>query len=398
MIDEVALENWSRGINNQAPANRLPEQSVRDLLNLDPGVNLEQRVGYERVAEGAACRAVMALGNKVLYVDGTSLMEFDTQTDTTRLLRTVAGVGPVAWCVFNHELFLSTVNEVLRYDGGTLRDWGVPDVVQQPGVTISDQKKGRRLYAATFVNAQGEEGGTTLAANVPNGTYSFDMPAPPPGGKTLLYVSANNGRTLYLQGMAWAAGPLVVNNPTDDTQTLATMHLRKPTPSRYLATEAGVILMAQGKSVAFTQPMTPHLTAPMSSFLQYPVEVGMVLGGSRGVYVSADKCYQVTNIESAAPKQSAVSDYPAVPGTGIILPDGRAAWLTRYGMSLESEDARLGIVTPTVGAFVPGESSEGTSGVVDNDGRQMVVTTLQGANRPNTLAASDYYEVEVIRP
>lgn len=61
-------------------------------MNLDPvGGNFEMRTGYEKVVAGTACRAVMSLGERVLFVDGTDLFELDLSTNATRVLRTVAG-------------------------------------------------------------------------------------------------------------------------------------------------------------------------------------------------------------------------------------------------------------------------------------------------------------------
>jgi hypothetical protein len=399
MSKKVSLSNWENGANNIAPEDRLPDGFVRDLLNLDPvGGTLEMRTGYELVAAGTDVRAVMALGSKVLYVDGATLIEFDMLTNASRTLRSVAGAGSVSSCVHNHELFFSTVNETLRYDGKNVREWGVPDVTGQPLVSISDQITGRRLYAMTYTNQYGEEGGTVSAANVPEGVYEFTIPPLAAGLKANLYVSSLNGRTLYLQGTYETAGPVTVNRPVDDTQTLATMHMRKPSPATHLASKNAVILSAVGSALQVTSPMAPHLVSPASAFFQYPTGIGMVLPGSRGVYVSADKVYQLRGADTDKPDQNDISDYPAVAGTGVSLADGRAAWLTRYGMSIESADAREGVIQPNRQSFVPQEATQGASGVVDNNGNEMVVTTLKNGGQPNTLVASDYFEAEVIRP
>lgn len=67
-------------------------------------------------------------------------------------------------------------------------------------------------------------------------------------------------------------------------------------------------------------------------------------------------------------------------------------------MSIESADAREGVIQPNRQSFVPQEATQGASGVVDNNGNEMVVTTLKNGGQPNTLVASDYFEAEVIRP
>lgn len=398
-VAEVSLSGWANGVNNLSPANRLPGGFVRDLLNLDPvGGNFEMRAGYEKVAPGTACRAVMSLGERVLFVDGAGLSELDPTTNATRTLRTVAGAGAVASCTHAGELFISTVNETLRYDGQTLREWGVPDVTGQPLASISDQKPGRRLYAMTYTNQYGEEGGTVSAADVPEGVYEITIPPLAAGLKANLYVSSLNGRTLYLQGTYEVGGPVAVNRPVDDTRSLATMHMYKPLPGAHLASWRGTLLIAHGGVLQVTHPLSPHLVSRDTAFFQYPHDIEMLLAGERAVYLSADKVYQLTDPDTAEPKQSAVTDYPAVAGTGTILPDGRAVWLTRYGMSIESPDPREGIVQPNQRSFVPKVATQGASGVVDNNGNEMIVTTLKNGGQPNTLAAQDYFEAEVIRP
>src|SRR5690554_798180 len=115
MIGEQPLQNWPGGINNRAQGNRVPDGFVRDMVNLDPGTNLRSRVGYEKLVPGDNVRAIMALGRKLLFVDGTALKEHDLATATTRTLATVAGAGPVASATHNAEMFISTANETLRY-------------------------------------------------------------------------------------------------------------------------------------------------------------------------------------------------------------------------------------------------------------------------------------------
>lgn len=400
MSRQASIANWENGVNNLAPANRLPEGFVRDLLNLDPvSGNLVMRIGYEQVAAGTSCRAVMTLGDRVLYVDGTSLFEYDSSTNSTKLLRTIAGAGPVANCVHNNELFISTANETLRYDGVTIREWGVVDVRRQPDVVVSNAaENGRRLYAMTYTNEYGEEGGTTIAATVPDADYTFTIPPLTSGIEANLYISALNGQTLYYQGTYASESTVEITNPVDDTRTLATMHSLKPQPCKYMTSWRGTILMGHDSVVEMTHPMSPHLVMPATSFFQYPADVGMLLAGMRGVYVSADKVYRIVDPETDSPSQQEVSDYPAVPGTGTILPNGNAAWLTRYGMSLESGDPREGVIQPNGTSFVPKEAELGVSGVVENNGNEMVVTALKNSSGPNTLAAQDYFEAEVIRP
>ena len=396
-IDEQAYQNWAGGINNRAPSNRIPEGFARDIMNFDPGSLLRSRVGYEKKIATANARAIAALGERVIYVDGTELTELDTLTNATRVLGTVAGAGPVGFAVHNDELFISTVNETLRYDG-QLREWGVQDVAIQPAVSVANSTKGRRLYAMTYVNQYGEEGGTGSAASVPDGDFTFTIPTLPANHTARLYVSALNGRTLYLQHEATAAGDVLVTNPVDYSATLGTMHMRKPKPSGILASRGAVIAMAQDDVVVSTEPLWPHLVNYEHHFVQYPEQVGMLVAGLHGLYVSADKCYKVDDLETDQPRQTRALDYPAINGTGTILPSGEATWVTRYGVAVESRDPREGILEPAKPQFVVGNHQSGASGFVEHDGSQRLVATMKRSEGQGTLAACDYFEAEVIRP
>lgn len=395
MAENVRTNNWPGGIDNRSPANRLSEGFVRDMVNLDPGATLSSRVGYEKVVSTTACRAIMSFGRKILFVDGNELREMDGQS--SRLLRTIAGAGPVASCVHNSELFISTENETLRYDGQTLREWGVPDVKNNPAPAITDQKDGRRRFAMTYVNQYGEEGGTTVPGTAPDGVYVFTVSSIPTGCKARIYVSSVNGQTLYLQGELSAPGDMTVYNPVDDTAALTTINQGRPRPGALMAETGGTILIASGKTIYHTEPMSPHLVSYNKAFFQYPTKIGMMLSGLHGVYVSADKCYKLDGIAGGEPRQDTVMDYPAVEGTGLTTPQGQAIWLTRYGMAKESRDPREGVGEAS-GAFYLGDHDKGASGFVEHDGRSRMVATAKRTGDQTGLAAADYFEAEVIRP
>ena len=140
--------------------------------------------------------------------------------------------------------------------------------------------------------------------------------------------------------------------------------------------------------------MQPHLVDRVRGFIQYPAAVGgMVSAGA--LFVSADKCYALTNVETDGISQQAVLEYPAVAGTMVLMPDGRGAWMTRYGQAITDGD-NVNLVNRE--SFAPVNASSGASGVIDDNGDQRIVTTLKGKNSANPLAASDFFIGEIINP
>jgi hypothetical protein len=380
----------------------VPDGFVRDLVNLDPceGGPLALRIGYEKVYDGTAVRGVLSLGSKVLIADGESLVEYDTVTDSHRGLRAIAGAGAFAGAVLDEVLYFCTENECLQYDGTTVRQWGVQDVMGQPAVTPTAGgalAAGYHQVAMTWTNAYGEEGGTDkplIVYAAAGDKLVITVPTVPAGHTANVYVGYQESSTLYLQATATTAGAVEVTKVRDDTARCATILLRAPSPGQYMTAHNACLVLARDKVAQLTVPMQRHLVSRTSGFFQYGADIGMVMSAG-DLYVSADKCYAIANPETSGAQQRTVLEYPAAVGTGVELPDGRGAFMTRYGQAFVGPG---GVDTPNRASYAPTVAERGAAGVVDNNGNQMVVTTLRGANKPNPLAVTDYFIGEIVIP
>lgn len=395
-------QDWAKGANNIASKDRLPEGFVRHAVNVDPlpGGRMALRSGYESVYQGTAPRGVLALGRKLLIADGEDLVELNTDTNSRRVLRSIAGAGAFAGDVLNERLYFCTENECLEYDGTEVRPWGVPDTANQPTISTAGAGglvEGYYQVALTLTDAWGREGGTDKPVVIfaaTNSALLINVPAPPTGYTTNVYVGSVNGGTLYLQAVADVAKTINVGIVRDDVQRCTTVLLRRPTPGTQVVAHNGALAIATGNAVQVTRPMQAHLVDRVRGFLQYPAAVNaMVSAGA--LFISADKCYSLTNVETDGISQKVVLEYPAITGTAVLLPDGRGAWMTRYGQAITNGDD---VQLVNREAFVPEEADAGAAGVADVNGNQLVVTTMKGKNRANPLAASDFFIGEIINP
>jgi hypothetical protein len=401
-MSKVYTDNWARGSNNIAPSDRLPENTVRSAVNVDPtpGGKFLLRAGFEAVYQGTAPRAILGMGDKLLIADGTDLVEFDTTTFSSKVLRTIAGAGQMVGDEHAGVLYLCTANECLEYNGSTVRQWGVPDVLVQPSIvstTGGSLLEGHYNVAATYTDTDGREGGTDRPLVVfaqAGGALVINVPQPPAGGKTNIYAGSVNGGTLYWQGEYAAATTVTVGGVRDDTQRLDTVLLRAPTPGSIVTSHNGVLLLAQGKTLVSTAPMRPHLVDRVRGFFQFPAEINNVMSAG-GVFVSADKSYLLTNVETDAPQQRIVLEFPAIRGTAVRLPDGRSAWMTKYGQAITNGD-NLDLVNRQ--DYTVGDRDNGAAGVVESNGNQMIVTSTRGGEGPGGLAATDYFFGEILNP
>lgn len=382
---------------------------MRDSVNLDvlPQGLYGLRSGFQQVVEGTAIRGALSLGSDILFADGTNLNLFNTDTNTLTTLATIAGAGRFVGDVWNQELFFCTENQTMRYKDGVLRDWGVTTVSVQPVPTVGagGLAEGEYQCACTFVDAYGDEGGTVnpvVVAVGANASLQFTLPTPPAGGKVRLYVGPLGASTLYLQFEG--EGVVEVTTVAQNTARLDTSLLRAPVVSDFIVEHDGVIAQASGKVLWLSTPLRPHLRDAARRFFQYPATIDGVISAENGLFVLADKTYFISDPELDSPSQVQVATFGGVHGTMIKLPDNHAAWMTRYGlMKTTGQGPANGVGTAmaslvSVSKFLPELATKGSSGIVEQDGKQTVVTTMHRAEGDNPLRASDYYEAEIITP
>ncbi|RRV29667.1 hypothetical protein EGJ23_01645 [Pseudomonas sp. o96-267] len=403
MVEPVRVQNWSAGANNIAPRDRLPEASVRELINLDPlpGGRIALRAKAQQISPATSARGLLALGRKLLLADGADLIEFDTATSSARVLRTIAAAGPLTGAVLNERLYFCTANEALEYDGQTVRPWGVPDVNQQPAV---DSGAGGTLLlgsyqvAMTLTDQWGREGGTAIPAVINSpafGTLTVQVPVLPSGCSANIYASAVNGQTLYLQRRVTASGSVAIQSIDDSSQRCETVLAWAPRAGHRVCAHNGVLAVALDNTVQITRPMRPHLIDRARDFFQYPRRVGDVLSAAGALFVSADRVYAIRSVETSEVTQGVVHEYPAIPGTAIQLPDGRGAWMTQYGQVIAGAD---GVQMVTRERYLPADAASGAVGVLEHNGNQLIISVLHGPHgADNPLASADSYLGEVFQ-
>lgn len=400
-IDPITDRGWERGIDNRSSDRALPKGFVRDAVNVDPvpGGGFALRSGFVRVAEATDARGCLALGEHVLYLDGDSLMLYTEATGAWSVLAPANGARTLVGAVMNNTLFFCMGGASYRYDGSSLQQWGVPAMTVQPTATVVSGGflAGDYQVAATLVDAEGREGGTTAPLLITLATgegLQLATPQPNPGGSVRVYVGPRYGETLYLQ---WeGSGSCYLSRMVDDSAVLQTLNMRAPVAGTAVAALGGSLLVATEYGVAVTLPFHPHLMNYASGFFQYPVPPSVLVTVDDGAYVCADKTYFISGVNTPNPRQVTVSDFGGVAGTGTQLPDGRAAWMTPYGLAVGAPGGQVSLLSQA--NYVPQFGDTGATGVVEQNGNTLAVTSMQGTRGPNSLAARDYYSAEIVLP
>lgn len=396
--DGTTTEGWALGIDNRSHPDRLPEGTVRDLVNLDPGQSLRLRAG-KRLAYTPqnTVHGVLAYRSALLIADGSDLVLFDLNTNSGSVVRQIAATGGLAGDVLNGVLYFCTANESLMFDGSAVDTWGVKAPSVQPAVTTgAGNLTGTYQIAVTYRNAQGVEGGTPAARTVTlsNGSVTVQGLAPPSGGDTCIYMSAVGASTLYFYGST-ADTTFTIDSPVVEGQRVLQTQFDTPPPQGHLVkTYKGSLLIADGNTLWVTSPMRPHAVNRMRGFFQYPSRIADVVPTPGSIFVGADHTYALSNIE-LEPSQVRVYDQPIVANTSVRNDDGSAYWLCEDGYMRGTPDGQVEVVTRD--RWAPLIASEGASSKLSIDGREMMVTTLRGTPQENTLAADDYFQSEIIR-
>ena len=390
--------NVFSGTNNVAHPERLPEGFARAIVNMDVhDGRLALREGLKRIYEGTDPRSILSLGNKLLIADGSDLVEFNTDTKQARILRSIPATGQMAGDTYAGQLYFCLENQCLRYDGSAVLRWGVEDSNNNFSVanTTGDLPDGYYRIAVTFMDQSGLEGGTARPRVMRiSGGAQITVGYIPDGHKACIYMSAPGGETLYRRAILSMAGSYqVTTNKTHGAQ-LVTSNRYAPVAGSIVCAHQAMLCIARDNHVSMTMPMSPHLVDRVAGMLQFPGKVGD-MASSGQLYVSADKLYSVSGIGTAEMRQSAVLDYPAIPGASASLPDGSAVMITEKGaVRLAPDDVQL----MTHGVFVPGPSAKGVTGVIDSRGATRTITSTRAAPGRNRLLANDRFTGEVRIP
>lgn len=399
-------ENWGLGSNNVAgrahmPATKDGRRSIREGVNVDimTGGEFRGRIGYEKVTEATNARGLMKYKNSLFFADGTALKRFDTRFNSTSTEATIANSGVVCGTEHAGELFINSRNARHRYDGAEFRSWGVDTVIIQPSYTLSDggMRAGTYKLAATFVNSHGEEGGTLTARNVVITSDSriqvSNIPTAPAGGFVRIYLSTCDGSTMYLQAETTAAS-IAIDSAKADGMQLETQFQRPPPYGEIMESNNGVILIADEKILWVTVPMRPHLCDMARGFYQFQSLITNVLSVPAGVFITTeDKTYMLLSPETTEVSLREVLDIGAVKFSGVSMPDA-VAWMTEYGQAIGSHSGE--VTFPNKGAYAPLLFDKAAAGIVRHNGNEMIVTAIRGYPEQSALAASDYYDSEVI--
>ncbi len=381
------------GANNIAKPERLPEGAVADAVNFDftVGGKAELRTGFQKVRQGDM-RALFSLGDEAVIVDGNDIITLSGDGE-----KTVAWIsdGPVAGVEHAGKLYIRTLNEALEVDREGARSWTVDAPWFHVGADSGMLEAGIYKVAVTRAESGKESGAIPATIRIEQG--GGILLACEAGTGLRLYCSQPNGETLYYQGEPNAGGiTSIKSRPESGTARLETAMLASFPYCSILESHNGMVVGSRGSRLTYSRPFMPHLYKPEADYIQMPADITLIADVGTGLFVCSDKTYFITGIGGPEMSQMVSLDFGAVRGSKVRLPDGSAAWFTKYGQAIASREGSVQLMNRA--SYSPEIAVDGAAGLIERNGNQLVVTTMHGLEQGGScLRSTDNWNLEVVQ-
>lgn len=359
------------------------------------------RFPFMLFANGPDLYARRAGGDPFLVRSGLSPREVSYAIPNDRVY---ASNGVEAWCVL---------------PDGTSAAWGVETPAHQPQAIASANgglDAGRYQFATTFIDARGEESGTARAEEIDvaqaGGVQltNIAQPASADVARVRVYVSHANGDMLY-QARDLAVGQTAaLIGAGQRGKPLDTQFLSPMPPGQIVRYLAGRMYVARGREMRWSEALRYGLTHREKNVRRVGETIAMMEpvgegGDAPGLFVSDHKrTYWLGGADPATQSNRIAYPYPAIPGTGRIVPGSMfgfdtavpvAYWIARNGVAIVGLPG--GQVVPLREKQVVAPNAErGSSLFLERDGIRTIITSLQGSTAQG-LAVTDRASSRVYR-
>lgn len=356
----MGIDNSSARDDALQVAGDAPAVFLRDAVNVTldrgrasmrPGLTLATTTRFQDLWQSPLHQDVFGrLGDGWVKVDPTNW------SHTT--LATV-GDAPLNHIVLNGRVLAAGATGLFEYDGATARRFPL-DVAVQPFATIvggGSLPTGRYSFATTLLRA-GMEGPTSplVTVDVMAGGLELTLTAQPDptADGVRLYMTTHNGGELLRVGdftTAMQTVPVMVMPPLGAPPPFLQ---QQPMPSgRFLCAWRGRLVVAQGRTLRFSEPLAYHIHSPSTGHVTLPQRITFVEPVEGGVWVGqVDGVVFLAGSQPADLSMTAKSAQPPLPSSSTRLKTANAAnmaeggreavaWLTGIGFVIGTADGMM---------------------------------------------------------
>lgn len=421
----LTFKRFPGGIDNRSDEASLPDDRLRAAENVDidaqglamrrPGVTLRDAGAKHSLWSDARYPRMLA-------IEGSTLIAYDRALTLSTL---ASGLGrpylPMAFTVMHDRCYYSNGYDRGELDSdGDRRDWAPEQPGGQPLVAAAAAgglAAGDYQVAITFVDIDGRESGSTLAALVAvgegQGIALTAIPQPVAVTTTLrVYVSGANGDILYLARELIAGATTATIGAHTAGRPIETQFLKPLPAGQIVRAWGGRLLSADGAFVRWSPALHYGLHDPVRGWVRFPDDIALMEPAGQaqnaGLYVaSGNRTYYMTGPNPAEWQRVIAHAAGAAPGS--------AQQIDAEKLKLEGVTGLVPVWYTTEGRFVAGLpggtvvalSADHYTGPVNVDraslalrqlkGCTHVIAALRGGSQATGLRATDTAVGEVWR-
>lgn len=411
---ERTLGPWPAGVDNVHELRELPGKgAVRAAVNIDltRAGKPFRRKGYAQRSAGYT-HSLWSPDDRsfLLMVQGGLLkrVTLDGDTETYESIATVHPTRRMVYAEIAGRVYGS--NGIGRFMlDGSLKAWGVedPGLPAVAAASTGGLDGGTYKVAQVFLSADGEESGCGGSAVVTIATgqgIALSSIPQPISGRSRFYVSRPNGDVLYAAASVPAGVTDYVLGAADVNQAgkqLETQFCERVPPCTILFAYKGRLYFVgpDTRKLSYTLPLWYGLHRRHETFVAFPAPITDAVATNDAIYVGTEKgTFVLSGDDPKAFVRTPIDGFGIIPGTATRLVRGdsvTAAWWSREGVLYRATASGLTAVTRNRLALPDFEF--GAVMHRESQGFSQLVSTLRGAQGPNTFAFEDRFDAQVVR-
>ena len=407
-----------QGINNtELPENTDPSY-LKEAINIDISKkgDVTKRLGFQKVKSGTRVHSIWGNELDCYYVNDGELRYLYKGYDV-KALDTGIGNNRVDYLYLNGSVYYTS-----RGNNGTLTgDERKPFGIETPNLSPTLIEGAGSLYegqyqvSLSYVDVNGLESGSRLATAITVGDgasihiSNIPVSSDPLVAYVRLYMSTTNGEVLYIaKDVSNGATTAIIHNDRNLITPNETISIDTPPLGDLISYFEGSVLIADGRTLWFSEPYTPTWFKTSKNFYQFDSEITMLMPLESGVYVGLGNrvvWLSGNSVEDLSAKEKEICK--PVKYSNVKIPSGYIVidntplgpkWLftSDEGMYVCMENGVMFNVTAKNVSFP--SADEGVGMFMQNDGINKYISLLKDQNSDGqNMAVGDLVTAEVIR-
>jgi len=293
------------GVDVLSDETAMSDKVVREAANVDLGRSgaFSRRDGYARVVSGDDFHSLEYLPQRgwTVVARRDRLYRLNLTTYELTLLASLDSAHPLRYTEYNGNFYFSsrTTSGWVPAGDTVPRRVGVPTPYVAPSLSAGNGSLPAGTYGLviTLEDSRGEEGGATpvqtIELTAAGGILMANLPQVS-GWAVNAYLTSADGEILYHGARFPAVFSTYLLTQPANGRVCSTQFLTPLPAGEFLCWHAGRLYTALGDSLAFSQPMRPHLSDAAHDRIPFQaisfiesVGTGIFVGDSRGVWFLA---------------------------------------------------------------------------------------------------------------